>query len=83
MHLLTGFVTVSQNPSIVKCNVVSKSCVTLELTYVTSQNYVININDLRNTNDVIDHPLPEDSVSAHGASHDACAPVRRWRLQLN
>jgi len=27
-----------------------------------------------NTCDFIDHPLPKDSVSAHGASHHAWAP---------
>jgi len=27
-----------------------------------------------NTTDFIDHPLPKDSVSAHGASHHAWAP---------
>jgi len=42
---------------------------------VTSQDYVIHINDPRNTTDFIDHPLPKDSVSAHAASHHAWAPV--------
>jgi len=27
-----------------------------------------------NSSDFIDHPLPKDSVSAHGASHHAWAP---------
>jgi len=27
-----------------------------------------------NTSDFIDHPLPKDSVSAHGASNHAWAP---------
>jgi len=48
---------------IVKYHVVSRSCVTVELTYVTSQGYVMN------TNDFIDHPLAKDSVSAHGPPH--------------
>jgi len=54
--------------------VVSKRCVTVELTYVTSQDYVININDPRNTNDFIGHPLRKDSASAHGTPHPAWAP---------
>jgi len=44
------------------------------LSYVTPQDYVININDPRNAKDFIDHLLPEDSVSTHGASHHAWAP---------
>jgi len=74
MLLLTGFVKVSQNSSIVKSRVITNNCVTVELTYVTSEDYVININDLRNTNDFIDHPLPKDSVAPLGASHHAWVP---------
>jgi len=48
--------------------------VVIELTHVTSQGYVININDPRNTNNFIDHLLPKDSVSAHGTPHHAWIP---------
>ena len=44
---------------------------------MASQDYVIIINDpwkCGNTSDFIDHPLPKDSVSAHGASHHTWAP---------
>jgi len=46
-------------------NIVPIDCDTVELTYVTSRYYVININDPRNTNNFIDHLLPKHSVSAH------------------
>jgi len=39
---------------------------------VTSQDYVININDpWKCYSDFIDHALPKDSVSPHGASRHA------------
>ena len=56
--------------------VLSKTFVTtelIELTYVTSQDYIINIIDHRNNNDFIGHRLPKDSLSTHGASHHAWA----------
>jgi len=47
MLLATGFATVSQIADcIVKYHVTSSSFVTVELTNVTSQDYVININDM-------------------------------------
>ena len=66
MLRVIGFVTVSQIANHCQISCVSKSFVAVELTYVTSQDYVININDPRNRNDIIDHPLLKDSVSAHG-----------------
>ena len=66
MLLVTGFATVSQI-SIVKYRVSSKSCVTVELIHVTSQILMIR----GNSNNVIDHPLPKDFVSADGVSHHA------------
>jgi len=46
--------------------------VLLQLTDMTSQDYVINNNDMwKYYSDFIDHPLPKHFVSAHGASHHA------------
>jgi len=61
---------------IAKYHVASWSFVTVELTNVTSQDYVININSdvCGNTSVFIDHPLHKHFVSAHWASRHAWTP---------
>jgi len=59
---------------IVKYHVSSKSCFIVELTYVPSQDYITKKMIRGNSIDFIDHHLPKDLVSPHGASHHAWAP---------
>jgi len=45
----------------------------VDLTIVTSRDYVTNIN-MWKTSDVTNYPLPKHFVSSHEASHHAWAP---------